>query len=170
MSSKELNEARGNDQERLGDDDEIVDSVADDTSEKVPLLSSEIQTLKITSPRKYRSKKCDPFQIPFKERNDSNEVDEPNEISKEQTRSEDTTGNDEIPTERQRSYTEPSRPLRWRLIGAYQDLRISRCRRIYARSGRKDDLALFFHNGRFYALEAWCSHMGECILYKDHLT
>lgn len=57
-------------------------------------------------------------------------------------------------------------PLKWRLIGPYQDLRLSRCRRIYARTARKDDLALFYQNGRFYAMEAWCSHMGMCtILY-----
>lgn len=52
----------------------------------------------------------------------------------------------------------------WQLLGTYYQLKQKSCQRLYAASGRSDDLALFFHNGRFYAMEAWCSHMGRLFL------
>ena len=45
-------------------------------------------------------------------------------------------------------------------VGKYGLLKTRRCQRLYAKTGRKDDLALFHVNGRFYAMEAWCTHMG----------
>lgn len=52
----------------------------------------------------------------------------------------------------------------WQLLGTYCQLKQKSCQRLYAASGRSDDLALFFHNGRFYAMEAWCTHMGRLFL------
>lgn len=62
-----------------------------------------------------------------------------------------------------RKMSEPSTDLYspWQLIGTYFELKQKPCRRLFAQTGRSDDLALFFHNGKFYAMEAWCTHMGE---------
>lgn len=49
----------------------------------------------------------------------------------------------------------------WRDIGEYEVLRRTRCRRLYSRLGPSKDLALFYRTGKFFAMEAWCSHMGE---------
>ena len=165
MSENNSNEARGKETIELKtESDDTLDNGADDVSESAPLLP-DIQTLKITSPKSVKSKKS----IGFDELLQNSEADVSNNGSATEVSesSDSTMPPDESfapgpsSADRQRSYTEPSRPLRWRLIGRYQDLRISECKRLYAKSGRKDDLALFFHNGRFYAMEAWCSHMGK---------
>ena len=160
MSGNEVIEASGSEQEVSGDADENFEIATDDTSERAPLLMPDIQTLKITSPKRDRTKKCDVFDKLLQD-NSNKTTNEPNRETEEQKIADNSDKNEASDTERQRSYTDPSRPLKWRLIGPYQDLRLSGCRRIYAKSGRKDDLALFFHNGRFYAMEAWCSHMGK---------
>ena len=49
----------------------------------------------------------------------------------------------------------------WRHIGMSDTLHIQRCRRLYSMEGKKHDLALFFTKNQFYAMEAWCSHMGK---------
>jgi hypothetical protein len=49
----------------------------------------------------------------------------------------------------------------WRPIGTFQMLKQKKCQRLYAATGRQDDLALFYHNGVFYVMEAWCTHMGK---------
>jgi len=50
----------------------------------------------------------------------------------------------------------------WRLVGQEAALSSLTCRRLYARHGKSDDLVLVCVQGSFYAMEAWCSHMGEC--------
>ena len=62
-----------------------------------------------------------------------------------------------------RKMSEPGTKLHspWQLLGTYFELKQKPCRRLYAQSGRSDDLALFFNNGKFYAMEAWCTHMGK---------
>ena len=169
MSENNSKEARGNEMIELkAESHETFENGADDVSERAPLLP-DIQTLKITSPNVNRSKKSNVFDklLPNSEADTSN-ADSTSEVSASTDKTvlpHDTCAPGPSGTERQRSYTEPSRPLKWRLIGPYQDLRISKCRRLYAKSGRKDDLALFFQNGRFYAMEAWCSHMGKRFFY-----
>lgn len=163
MSVHNSKEARGNEKELKCEADDNSENGPDDTSEKAPLLP-DIRTLKITSPKIDRSKKCNVFDklLQNSDVDKTNTTNEP--ITSKDEKSEADKGHAQSSSggERQRSNTEPSRPVKWRLIGPYQDLRISRCRRLYAKSGRKDDLALFFFNGRFYAMEAWCSHMGKC--------
>ena len=53
----------------------------------------------------------------------------------------------------------------WRIIGSFQTLKQKKCQRLYAATGRHDDLALFYHNGVFYVMEAWCTHMGKSCFY-----
>ncbi|KAL4222088.1 hypothetical protein ACF0H5_018129 [Mactra antiquata] len=55
----------------------------------------------------------------------------------------------------------------WQKIGSYQNLKVRNCQRLYAASGSSDDIALFFRNGRFYAMEAWCTHMGGPLYQGD---
>lgn len=62
-----------------------------------------------------------------------------------------------------RKMSEPNALSPWQLLGSYFQLKQKACRRLYAQTGRSDDLALFFHNGKFYAMEAWCTHMGKFI-------
>ncbi|KAK6185251.1 hypothetical protein SNE40_007525 [Patella caerulea] len=50
--------------------------------------------------------------------------------------------------------------VQWQVLGEYADISKMRCRRIYAKPGKKLDLALFCDSGRIYVLDAWCSHMG----------
>ncbi|GFR99362.1 hypothetical protein ElyMa_002791200 [Elysia marginata] len=49
----------------------------------------------------------------------------------------------------------------WRDIGEVEVLRRTKCRRIYAKDSQEKDVALFYKSGTFFALEAWCSHMGK---------
>lgn len=70
-------------------------------------------------------------------------------------------GKPEIDIVRKMSESSASPYHPWQLIGSYYELKQKTCRRLFAQTGRSDDLALFFHNGKFYALEAWCTHMGE---------
>ena len=51
--------------------------------------------------------------------------------------------------------------LSWRTVGTVEILRKTRCRRLYAKSGEEKDLALFYRSGTFFAMSAWCSHMGK---------
>ncbi|XP_059145501.1 uncharacterized protein LOC131932589 [Physella acuta] len=55
----------------------------------------------------------------------------------------------------------------WRDIGEYQELRRTKCRRLYSKLGQHKDLALFYRSGTFYAMEAWCSHMGGPLFEGD---
>ncbi|XP_048750679.2 Rieske domain-containing protein-like [Ostrea edulis] len=48
----------------------------------------------------------------------------------------------------------------WRCIGKVNELSKKKCQRLYSAGGKMSDLALFFHEGKFYAMEAWCSHLG----------
>lgn len=54
--------------------------------------------------------------------------------------------------------------VHWRVIGPYHTIKLKKCQRLYADTGSTDDLALFFHNGKFYVMNAWCSHMGKTCL------
>ncbi|CAG5122203.1 unnamed protein product [Candidula unifasciata] len=56
---------------------------------------------------------------------------------------------------------------KWRDIGDYEVLRRTKCRRLYSRLGPSKDLALFYRSGKFYAMEAWCSHMGGPLYEGD---
>ena len=51
----------------------------------------------------------------------------------------------------------------WWYIGEYGELNAKKCRRLHCKAGSKHDLALFFENGKFYAVSAWCSHMGKSV-------
>ncbi|KAK7481465.1 hypothetical protein BaRGS_00027316 [Batillaria attramentaria] len=57
--------------------------------------------------------------------------------------------------------------LTWRLVGEFRDLIMKKCRRVYSKKGSRHDLGLFFHNGTFYALGAWCGHMGGPLFEGD---
>ncbi|XP_022312736.2 Rieske domain-containing protein-like isoform X1 [Crassostrea virginica] len=48
----------------------------------------------------------------------------------------------------------------WRYIGKADELAVKKCQRLHSAGGKQMDLALFHHQGRFYAMEAWCSHLG----------
>lgn len=49
----------------------------------------------------------------------------------------------------------------WRLIGDAQELCRKKCHHLHSKSGKKYDIALFYDEGKFYAISAWCSHMGK---------
>lgn len=49
---------------------------------------------------------------------------------------------------------------KWRCIGEVFQLNKQRCHHLHAKSGKRDDVALFYDEGKFYAISAWCSHMG----------
>ncbi|XP_062588563.1 Rieske domain-containing protein-like [Saccostrea cucullata] len=48
----------------------------------------------------------------------------------------------------------------WRYLGTKEELAKKKCQRLYSTGGKVYDLALFYHEGKFYAMEAWCSHLG----------
>ena len=50
----------------------------------------------------------------------------------------------------------------WRYLGKADDLKQKKCQRLYSKKGSKRDLGLFYdrEEGEFYALGAWCGHMG----------
>ncbi|XP_064597569.1 Rieske domain-containing protein-like [Liolophura sinensis] len=50
--------------------------------------------------------------------------------------------------------------LQWRQIGDYYELRKRKCQRVHSKKGKYFDLGLFYKDGKFYAMTAWCSHMG----------
>ena len=54
-----------------------------------------------------------------------------------------------------------SSQIPWRLIGDAETLQKKRCQRLHAKAGARADLVLVFAKGKFYAMEAWCSHMGK---------
>ncbi|BFZ26001.1 hypothetical protein BsWGS_29040 [Bradybaena similaris] len=60
----------------------------------------------------------------------------------------------------------PEEPT-WRDVGEFEELRRTRCRRLYSRLGPSKDLALFYRKGKFFAMEAWCSHMGGPLFEGD---
>lgn len=49
----------------------------------------------------------------------------------------------------------------WQLIGKSRSLKEKKCNRLYAKKGQEHDIALFYKSGTFYALSAWCAHMGK---------
>ncbi|CAL1538253.1 unnamed protein product [Lymnaea stagnalis] len=55
----------------------------------------------------------------------------------------------------------------WRDVGECVELRRAKCRRLYSKLGKHKDLALFYVEGEFYAMEAWCSHMGGPLYEGD---
>ena len=57
--------------------------------------------------------------------------------------------------------TEDEQQTAWRDVGEVEVLRRTKCRRVYAKQSQEKDVALFYKAGTFYALEAWCSHMGK---------
>ncbi|XP_035828496.1 uncharacterized protein LOC101860850 [Aplysia californica] len=58
-------------------------------------------------------------------------------------------------------------PASWRTIGESEALRRTKCRRVYAKLGQHKDLALFYRAGKFFAMTAWCSHMGGPLYEGD---
>ncbi|KAJ8311609.1 hypothetical protein KUTeg_010964, partial [Tegillarca granosa] len=54
----------------------------------------------------------------------------------------------------------------WQLVGEFSTLNRKKCRHLYAKAGKRKDLALFYDESKFYAMEAWCSHMGPVFLVK----
>ncbi|KAI0237155.1 hypothetical protein LSAT2_012373 [Lamellibrachia satsuma] len=55
----------------------------------------------------------------------------------------------------------------WRLVGQETTLSALTCQRLYARQGKSADLVLVCVRGAFYAMEAWCSHMGGPLYQGD---
>ncbi|CAH1789817.1 unnamed protein product [Owenia fusiformis] len=55
----------------------------------------------------------------------------------------------------------------WQFIGEEDTLSKKRCQRLFAESGKDDDIALFYTEGKFYALEAWCQHQGGPLFSGD---
>ena len=51
--------------------------------------------------------------------------------------------------------------LSWQCVGAERDLRRKKCQHLFAKSKKKDDLVLICHKERFYAMTAWCGHLGN---------
>ncbi|XP_063437765.1 Rieske domain-containing protein-like [Mytilus trossulus] len=49
---------------------------------------------------------------------------------------------------------------KWRYVGEVKELNKKKCHHVHAKSGKKYDVALFCDEGKFYAISAWCSHMG----------
>ena len=49
----------------------------------------------------------------------------------------------------------------WRKIDHIHELKKARCRHIYALKDKSKDVALIFSGKTFYAMEAWCGHMGN---------
>ena len=49
----------------------------------------------------------------------------------------------------------------WVLVGDFWSLSRRKCQRLYARSGKSDDLTLVCAKNKMFALESWCSHMGK---------
>lgn len=78
----------------------------------------------------------------------------------------ETSRENNIDIVRKMSHPDVDGNSQWKVIGPYQKLKLKSCQRLYASTGRADDLALFFHNGRFYIMEAWCTHMGKCLKYS----
>lgn len=56
----------------------------------------------------------------------------------------------------------------WRYIGKADELAVKKCQRLHSAGGKQMDLALFHHQGRFYAMEAWCSHLGQSNVLQLH--
>lgn len=54
--------------------------------------------------------------------------------------------------------------MSWQKVGAHMDLVRFHCQRLYCKDGNGGDLGLFYNNGNFYAMGAWCGHMGKCRL------
>ncbi|XP_053374241.1 uncharacterized protein LOC123532561 [Mercenaria mercenaria] len=79
----------------------------------------------------------------------------------------DTVTDDNIDIVRKMSQPQSENYVPWRNVGPYHTLKQKKCQRLYAATGRIDDLALFFQNGRFYAMEAWCTHMGGPLFEGD---
>lgn len=68
--------------------------------------------------------------------------------------------------ERKRTEKSPENGMAtaWRSIGPSDELTKRPCRRLFAANGKKeDDVALFCYKGKFFAMSAWCSHLGESI-------
>ena len=88
-------------------------------------------------------------------------VGKPLEKNNEKTNSADDT----IDIVRKMSEATSEGYIPWQKIGFYRSLKLHRCQRVYAKSKRADDLVLLFNNGKFFIMEAWCSHMGEFDLF-----
>ena len=50
---------------------------------------------------------------------------------------------------------------KWRLIGPVSVLSSKPCTHVYALQGKRFDLTLFSAKGTYFAMEAWCSHLGK---------
>uniref|UniRef100_A0A8W8NYE8 Rieske domain-containing protein n=1 Tax=Magallana gigas TaxID=29159 RepID=A0A8W8NYE8_MAGGI len=55
----------------------------------------------------------------------------------------------------------------WRCVGKVEELARKKCQRLYSAGGKTWDLALFHSKGVFYAMEAWCSHLGGPLFTGD---
>lgn len=55
----------------------------------------------------------------------------------------------------------PSSGESWVMVGEFRFLSRKPCQRLYAKSGKENDLTLICAKDRMYAMEAWCSHMGQ---------
>ena len=65
-------------------------------------------------------------------------------------------------TDRGAADGQSSSPCRfWRQLGPEVVLKGKPCHRVYAETGKNDDLVLVHHKGQFYAMDAWCSHLGK---------
>ncbi|XP_060083875.1 Rieske domain-containing protein-like [Ylistrum balloti] len=55
----------------------------------------------------------------------------------------------------------------WQEVGAVSDLVRFHCQRLYSKAGGRSDLGLFYNRGTFYAMGAWCGHMGGPLFEGD---
>ncbi|XP_069101788.1 uncharacterized protein [Argopecten irradians] len=55
----------------------------------------------------------------------------------------------------------------WQKVGSLTDLVRFHCQRLYSSAGGRKDLGLFYNKGQFYAMEAWCGHMGGPLFEGD---
>ncbi|XP_065191434.1 uncharacterized protein LOC135822561 [Sycon ciliatum] len=48
----------------------------------------------------------------------------------------------------------------WQLLGTESELTASKCTKFYSKQSGQDDMALFYHDGKFYSMDATCPHEG----------
>ncbi|XP_033725488.1 uncharacterized protein LOC117315414 [Pecten maximus] len=70
-----------------------------------------------------------------------------------------------LPSEDNASSTPGERA--WRKVGFLTDLVRFHCQRLYSSVGGRKDLGLFYNRGAFYAMDAWCGHMGGPLFEGD---
>ncbi|KAK3094627.1 hypothetical protein FSP39_004196 [Pinctada imbricata] len=55
----------------------------------------------------------------------------------------------------------------WRMVGEVSVLQQKKCHHVYSQRHRTNDLVMFYKGEKFYAMGAWCSHMGGPLFKGD---